>query len=73
MKLKKTKRLHTVESYASCVCAWATCSCSCRCVCACKDPDQPLVSDNVSGQETAYNYNKTETSMSNTSYQNLYL
>ncbi|CAK7057949.1 hypothetical protein [Tissierella sp.] len=31
MKLKKTKKFNTVESYAACICIATTCSCSCNC------------------------------------------
>ncbi|WP_158220066.1 hypothetical protein [Tissierella sp. P1] len=29
MKLKKTKKFNTVESYAACICIATTCTCSC--------------------------------------------
>lgn len=33
MKLRKAKRFNTIESYASCVCAWSICTCTCTCRC----------------------------------------
>lgn len=74
MKFNKAKRFNTVESYATCICAWSTCYCSCGvCVCGCNGYQQPLADDRNEGRSDANNYNATADSMSNTSSQSLQL
>lgn len=37
MKLRKSKKFNTVESYANCICLYATCSCACDCNSSCSN------------------------------------
>jgi len=72
MELRKAKRFHTVESYASCVCLYTACSCSCRtCVCACKGVAQPSERDMNSGYNDAREFNATGNRMAEYSVENI--
>lgn len=73
MKFQKSKRFHTVESYATCICAWATCSCSCGVVCSCSPLKQNLQEEYDGSNNTDKNDNSISESMTNTSSQNLQL